>query len=113
MFGQMQPIGSRSVQFVNGRMSAEAYAMEDVIMYSCDALEHRPLRPGLADVYHKLAQQEENHASLLADQLTILFNELLNRNPELPPELMRKWGEHQNKVVKLRARGKLYTDLYK
>lgn len=27
MFGQMQPIGSRSVQFVNGRMSAEAYAM--------------------------------------------------------------------------------------
>lgn len=27
MFGQMQPIGSRSVQFINGRMSAEAYAM--------------------------------------------------------------------------------------
>lgn len=27
MFGQMQPIGGRSVQFVNGRMSAEAYAM--------------------------------------------------------------------------------------
>lgn len=66
--------------------------LEDVIMYSCDALEHRPLRPGLADVYHKLAQQEENHASLLADQLTILFNELLNRNPELPPELMKKMG---------------------
>lgn len=87
--------------------------LEDVIMYSCDALEHRPLRPGLADVYHKLAQQEENHASLLGDQLTILFNELLNRNPELPPELMKKWEEHQSKVVKLRARGKLYMDLYK
>lgn len=27
MFGQMQPMGTRSVQFVNGRMSAEAYAM--------------------------------------------------------------------------------------
>ena len=27
MFGQMQSIGSRSVQFVNGRISAEAYAM--------------------------------------------------------------------------------------
>lgn len=27
MFGQMQPMGSRSVPFVNGRMSAEAYAM--------------------------------------------------------------------------------------
>lgn len=53
MFGQMQPIGSRSVQFVNGRMSAEAYAMAP--------------------------------------------------NSQ----------EHQNKVVKLRARGKLYMDLYK
>lgn len=27
MFGQMQPVSGRTVQFVNGRLSAEAYAM--------------------------------------------------------------------------------------
>lgn len=94
-------------------MRQQVDELEDVIMCSCDALEHRPLRPGLADACRKSAQQEENHAPLLADQSTILFNELLNRNPELPPELMKKWEEHQNKAVKLRARGKLYMDLYK
>nr|DAQ90936.1 MAG TPA: Ubiquinone biosynthesis protein COQ7 [Caudoviricetes sp.] len=87
--------------------------LEDVIMYSCDALEHRPLRPGLADIYHKIAQQEENHAELLGNQLAELFNELQKRSLELPPELMKKWEEHQSKVVRLKARGRLYMDLYK
>ena len=87
--------------------------LEDVIMYSCDALEHRPLRPGLADVYHKIAQQEENHAELLGNQLAELFNELQKRSLELPPELMKKWEEHQRKVVRLKARGKLYMELYR
>ena len=87
--------------------------LEDVIMYSCDALEHQPLRPGLADVYHKIAQQEENHAELFGNQLAELFNELQKRSLELPPELMKKWEEHQRKVVRLKARGKLYMDIYK
>lgn len=94
-------------------MKQQIDELEDVIMYSCDALEHRPLRPGLADVYHKIAQQEENHAELLGNQLAELFNELQKRSLELPPELMKKWEEHQSKVVRLKARGRLYMDLYK
>lgn len=85
MFGQMQPMGTRSVQFVNGRMSAEAYAMapnsQEILMDM-----NRPVfywkttdASGMSSVqeYERFAQMEkqqlEQRISQLENQNQMMF----------------------------------------
>lgn len=87
--------------------------VEGVLGYAKDAVEYKKLRPHLAEMYYKIANQEFQHVSLLHDQVISVVKEAENSKIEYPAFMRDKWEAQHKAIIDKMAEAKLYLSLYK
>lgn len=80
--------------------------------YSCGALDLKHINPTLADLYHKMASTEFQHAKALHEQTVKIVEEQKAKGIKIPESMMDKYEKKHKKYIKLLEKAQTYYNLY-
>lgn len=87
--------------------------VEGALSYAKDALEYRQTHPALANIYHKLSQQEFEHMQQLHQQVQQLVVEAENSGVDYPQSMRDKWDKQHRKIISKMADANVFIGMWK
>lgn len=86
--------------------------LEDAEKYAKGALEYKATLAGLASVYHRLAEEELTHASMLHDEAVRMIQKA-SAEKAPPPVMMELWAWQHEEMIEEEAEVRTLLDMYK
>ena len=87
--------------------------VEGALSYAKDALTYRQTHPALANIYHKLSQQEFEHMQQLHQQVQQLVVEAENSGVDYPQSMRDKWEKQHRKISSKMADANVFIGMWK
>lgn len=97
------------IKTISKRIKEEIH---DAEWYARSALEEKDQHTTLANLYHRLAEEELGHASMLHDEAVAMIRKI-STEKEVPPVMRELWSWQHGEIVEEEAEVRRLIDMYK
>ena len=85
--------------------------LHDAEWYAKQALEQKAINPDVADMYHRLAREEVDHADMLHDKVVAMIRKA-SAEKDVPPVMREMWAWQHEEIVEEHAEVMRMIDMY-